>query len=62
MRARVAAGLEDKTANEKVEAARKGVEDAKAALNDARAKLAVIEAKPDMPLVTRLESSLTMAR
>lgn len=62
LRARSASGDEDKAANEKVSAARKGVEDAKAALNDARAKLAAIEAKPDMPLVTRLESSLTLAR
>lgn len=61
LRARVNA--EDrKAAQEKADAARKAVDDAKAALNDARAKLAALEAKPDMPLSTRLESSLALAR
>lgn len=51
-----------KAAQDKVDAARKAVDDAKAALNDARAKLAEIEAKPDMPLYTRMEASLALAR
>lgn len=64
LRARAAATSDDdrKAAQEKVDQTRKGVEQAKAALSDARAKLAAIEAKPDMPLYTRLESSLALAR
>lgn len=61
LRAR-AKGDDDKAAQDNVETARKAVDDAKAALNDARSKLAALEAKPDMPLSTRLESSLALAR
>lgn len=64
LRARAAATSDEdkKAAQEKVDQARKGVDEAKTALSDARAKLAAIEAKPDMPLYTRLESSLALAR
>lgn len=62
LRARKIAGSDDKDAAAKVEDARKVVEDAKTALTDARAKLAEVAAKPDMPLETRLESSLALAR
>lgn len=61
LRARASAD-DAKSAQDKVSSTRKAVEDAKVALNDARAKLAAIEAKPDMPLSTRLESSLALAR
>ena len=53
---------DDKTLAGKVTEARKGVDDAKAALEDARTKLATVRAKPDMPLETRLEASLALAR
>ncbi len=42
--------------------ARKAVQAAKSDLEAARAALAAVKAKPDMPLETRLESSLAMAR
>lgn len=61
LRARAAADG-DKAAQEKVSAARKGIDDAKAALADARAKFVALEANPDMPLTTRLDSSLALAR
>lgn len=45
-----------------VETARKGVQDAKAAVDKARNELVAVNAKPGMPLVQRLESSLALAR
>lgn len=62
LRARKTAGSDDKDAATKVEEGRKAVEDAKTALTDARAKLVEVAAKPDMPLDTRLESSIALAR
>ena len=62
LRARKTAGSDDKDAATKVEEGRKAVEDAKTALTDARAKLVEVDAKPDMPLETRLESSIALAR
>jgi len=62
LRARKIAGSDDKDAAAKVEETRKAVEDAKTELTDARAKLVEVDAKPDMPLETRLESSLALAR
>ena len=47
---------------EKVTEGRKAVQTAKSDLDAARAALAAVKAKPDMPLETRLESSLAMAR
>lgn len=45
-----------------IEEGRKSVQSAKSALDAARAALAAVRVKPDMPLETRLESSLAMAR
>lgn len=47
---------------EKTSDARKALQDAKTAVVDARAALAVVKAKDGMPLETRFESSLAMAR
>lgn len=62
LRDKVAAKADDTAAAEKVAAMRKAVDDAKANLTQARAKLTEVEAKPDMPLATRLDSSLALAR
>ncbi len=47
---------------EKITDARKAVQAARSDLDAARVALAAVKAKPDMPLETRLESSLAMAR
>lgn len=60
-RAALAAG-DDKTAIDKLAEQRKHLDAAKSGVEDARAKLASVRAKPDMPLETRLESSLAAAR
>ncbi len=61
--ARAAQGNDDnKALADKVAETRKKADDVKAAVETTRAKLAKIEAKPDMPLETRLESSLSLAR
>lgn len=62
VRVRNSSGSEDKAAQDKVVELRKAVDDARANLVEARGKLAAVEAKPDMPLQTRLESSLALAR
>lgn len=53
---------DDKTLSGQVESARKALADAEAELTAERDKLAGIRSRSDMPLETRLESSLAMAR
>lgn len=60
---RAAQGNDDnKALADKVAETRKKADDVKAAVETTRATLATIKAKPDMPLETRLESSLSLAR
>lgn len=61
LRVRADAG-DSKDTQSKVDETRKAVDEAVNTLNDARKKLAAIEAKAGMPLYTRLESSLALAR
>lgn len=56
------ANQDDKALADKAADARKKVEDAKSAVDSARAALSAVKLKPDMPLETRLESSLALAR
>ena len=62
LRARKTSGGDTKELDAKVDDARKIVDDAKTALTDARTRLAEIAAKSDLPLETRMESSLALAR